>query len=115
MEKMYLEAGFPKDTFQALLYGAKTTERLIKEDGVVGVSLTGSVAAGSKIGSLTGKYLREVILGSRSCDPLFVFFYADLEKAACAAVKSRTNNAGQSCVFVKGNMAVHGVGSPRVR
>ena len=101
MEKMYLEAGFPKDTFQTLLIGAQTTERLIEGDRIDGVSLTGSVAAGSKIGSLTGKYLKKVVLELGESHLFIVLEDADLEKAACAAVKSRTNNAVQSCIAAK--------------
>ena len=101
MEKIYREAGFPQDTFQTLLIGAQTAERLIESDRIDGVSLTGSVEAGSKIGSLAGKYLKKAVLELGGSDPFIVLEDADLEKAAEAAVNSRTNNAGQSCIAAK--------------
>ncbi len=100
-EKIFREAGFPEHVFQTLLIEPQGAERLIEQDPIDGVSLTGSVAAGSRIGSLAGKNLKKVVLELGGSDPFIVFEDADLERAAGAAVRSRMANAGQSCIAAK--------------
>jgi succinate-semialdehyde dehydrogenase/glutarate-semialdehyde dehydrogenase len=101
MEKIFREAGFPEDVFQTLLIGAPGAERLMEQDLIKGVSLTGSVAAGLKVGAIAGKYMKRVVLELGGSDPFMVFEDADLEKAARAAARSRMANAGQSCIAAK--------------
>ena len=101
IEKVFREAGFPEYVFQTLLIGSQSAERLIEGCLVDGVSLTGSVGAGSKVGSIAGKNLKKVVLELGGSDPFIVFEDADLDKAARAAVRSRTANAGQSCISAK--------------
>ena len=101
IEKIFREAGFPEFVFQTLLIGPQGAERLIEESPIDGVSLTGSGAAGSKVGSLAGKHFKKVVLELGGSDPFMVFEDADLDKAARAAVRSRMANAGQSCIAAK--------------
>ncbi len=101
IEKIFREAGFPEFVFQTLLIGPQGAERLIEESLIDGVSLTGSGAAGSKVGSLAGKHFKKVVLELGGSDPFMVFEDADLDKAARAAVRSRMANAGQSCIAAK--------------
>ncbi len=101
IEKIFREAGFPEHAFQTLLIGPQGAERLIEQDQIDAVSLTGSVGAGSKVGSLAGKNLKKVVLELGGSDPFMVLEDADLEKAAHAAVRSRMANAGQSCISAK--------------
>ncbi len=101
LEKIFRRAGFPEDVFQTLLIGPQAAERLIEKDLVDGISLTGSVGAGSRIGSIAGKHLKKVVLELGGSDPFIVFEDADLDKAARAAVRSRMANTGQSCIAAK--------------
>jgi succinate-semialdehyde dehydrogenase/glutarate-semialdehyde dehydrogenase len=101
MEKIFREAGFPRDVFQTLLIGARSAERLMEQDLIRGISLTGSVAAGLKVGEIAGKHMKKVVLELGGSDPFIVLEDADLEKAARAAVRSRMANAGQSCIAAK--------------
>ncbi|MGA2400134.1 MAG: NAD-dependent succinate-semialdehyde dehydrogenase [Syntrophobacteraceae bacterium] len=101
IEKIFGEAGFPEYVFQTLLIGPQSTGRLIEEGRIDGVSLTGSVGAGSRVGAVAGKYLKKVVLELGGSDPFMVLEDADLDKAARAAVRSRTANAGQSCIAAK--------------
>jgi len=101
IEKIFREAGFPENIFQTLLIGSDTTERLIEGGRIDGVSLTGSVEAGSKVGTLAGKHLKKLVLELGGSDPFIVLEDADLEKAASTGVNARVMNAGQSCIAAK--------------
>jgi succinate-semialdehyde dehydrogenase/glutarate-semialdehyde dehydrogenase len=50
IEKVFLEAGFQKHIFKTLLIDSKTAMRIITENRVNGISLTGSITAGLEIG-----------------------------------------------------------------
>ncbi|WP_292388359.1 NAD-dependent succinate-semialdehyde dehydrogenase [Methanosarcina sp. UBA5] len=101
VEKVFLEAGFLENAFNTLLIDSKTAIQILKEELVDGVSLTGSVGAGSKIGKLAGRGIKPLVLELGGSDPFIVLEDADIEKAAQAAVKSRFLNAGQSCIAAK--------------
>ncbi len=99
--RLFREIGFPDGIFQTLLTDAGTAGELIDRDQVDGVSLTGSVAAGSKIGSLAGRRIKKLVLELGGSDPFIVLDDADVEEAAAKAVRARTANTGQSCLAAK--------------
>ena len=99
--ELFIESGFPDNILQTLLTGAETAGELIEQDKVDGVSLTGSVAAGSKIGSLAGKKIKKLVLELGGSDPFIVLEDADVANAAKQAVRARTANTGQSCLAAK--------------
>lgn len=101
IEKIFKQAGFPENIFQTLLIGSETAGRLIEGDRIDGVSLTGSVQAGSKVGSLAGKYLKKLVLELGGSDPFLVLEDADLDRAVSTGLSARIVNAGQSCIAAK--------------
>lgn len=101
IEKIFLEAGFPENVFNTLLIDSKTAMEIIEEELVDGVSLTGSVGAGSEIGELAGSLIKPLVLELGGSDPFIVLEDADIERAAHVAVKSRFLNTGQSCIAAK--------------
>jgi succinate-semialdehyde dehydrogenase/glutarate-semialdehyde dehydrogenase len=109
IEKVFLEAGFPENVFSTLLIGSKTAMQILNEEMVDGVSLTGSVGAGSEIGELAGGLIKPLVLELGGSDPFIVLEDADVERAAQAAVKSRFLNAGQSCIAAKRLIVVEDV------
>ncbi len=112
IEKIFSEAGFPEHVFQTLLIGPQSVERLIEQDQIDGISLTGSVEAGSRVSALSGKNLTKIVLELGGSDPFMVLEDADLEKAARAAVRSRMANAGQSCIAAKRLIVMESVAEP---
>src|SRR6202051_403863 len=48
IEKIFRRAGFPEGSFQTLLVGSSAIEKLIEDDRIRAVTLTGSDATGSK-------------------------------------------------------------------
>jgi len=109
IEKIFLEAGIPENVFNTLLIDPKTAMQILKEELVDGISLTGSIGAGSEIGKLAGRGIKPSVLELGGSDPFIVLEDADLERAAQAAVKSRFLNAGQSCIAAKRLIAVEDV------
>ena len=87
LRKSFREAGFPDNVFKTLLIDPKTTMEIIKKDMVDGVSLTGSINAGSEIGELAGGTIKPFVLELGGSDPFIVLEDADIERAAQAAVK----------------------------
>jgi succinate-semialdehyde dehydrogenase/glutarate-semialdehyde dehydrogenase len=54
LEGVFRDAGFPENCFRSLIVGHDVVEGLIAGPFVQGVSLTGSVAAGERVGALAG-------------------------------------------------------------
>jgi len=101
IENLFHECGFPKGAFQHLSIGHEKVEKIISSNFVTGVTLTGSSKAGAAVASLAGKYLKKSVLELGGSDPFLVLKDANLEKAAIMAVKSRFQNAGQTCIAAK--------------
>jgi len=100
-ERIFREAGLDAGVFQTLLMDARTTMRLLEEDGLDGVSLTGSLSAGSQVGAAAGRGIKKLVLELGGSDPFIVLDDADLESAAETGLLSRMINGGQSCIAAK--------------
>ncbi len=101
IENIFLKAGFPEGVFQNLVLGSDKIERIIENDIVRAVSLTGSEAAGSKVAATAGRKIKKTLLELGGSNSFIVLDDADLEKAAEVGVKARMQNAGQSCIAAK--------------
>jgi succinate-semialdehyde dehydrogenase / glutarate-semialdehyde dehydrogenase len=101
IEDTFLRAGFPEGSFQTLLIGASSVERILRDPRVRAATLTGSTPAGRSIGRIAGEELKPVVLELGGSDPFVVMPSADLEKAAQTAVTARVQNNGQSCIAAK--------------
>ena len=98
IEGMFAEAGFPQGAFKTLLVDSTTAVDLIRDDLVDGVSLTGSVGAGSAIGAAAGAGIKKVVLELGGSDPFLVLDDVNMDAVASAAIQARFVNCGQSCV-----------------
>ncbi|MFQ5837616.1 MAG: NAD-dependent succinate-semialdehyde dehydrogenase [Thermoplasmata archaeon] len=101
IEEAFREAGCPENTFRTVIADHATIAELIASDFIQGVSLTGSTAAGQRIGELAGRHLKKVVLELGGSDPFIVLEDADLDIAARNAALARTINTGQSCIAAK--------------
>ncbi len=101
IENVFRQCGSPDGVFQSLLIDVAPVEGLLKDRRVKAVTLTGSGRAGSSVASIAGREIKKSVLELGGSDALIVLADADLERAAETAVKSRMQNAGQSCIAAK--------------
>lgn len=101
IEDAFKKAGFPDHVFRTLLINAEEALKLIDDDKVDAVSLTGSNRAGEEVGAHAGGKIKKVVLELGGSDPFIVLDDADVEKAGRMAVNARMINAGQSCIAAK--------------
>jgi succinate-semialdehyde dehydrogenase/glutarate-semialdehyde dehydrogenase len=101
VEDIMRKAGCPEGLFKTVLIEASEVARLIADDRIAAVTLTGSTEVGAIVASQAGKALKKQVLELGGSDPFIVFADADIDAAAGIAVKARYINAGQSCVTAK--------------
>lgn len=105
LQHLFADAGLPDHLFTALVVAEPdvpgTITRLIEDDRVAAVTLTGSNRAGAAVGATAGRASKKSVLELGGSDAFIVLEDADIPAAATAAVKARYHNAGQSCVCAK--------------
>ena len=101
IERLFLDAGYPKGCFQTVLIGHENIENIISNEAVAGVTLTGSEKAGRAIASLAGKHLKKSVMELGGNNACIIFEDANLDKHIDTIVMARMQNAGQSCIAAK--------------
>ncbi|MES2848067.1 MAG: NAD-dependent succinate-semialdehyde dehydrogenase [Bacteroidota bacterium] len=101
IEEIFIEAGAPIGVFQSLIIDTPVVEKLLQQNIVQAVTLTGSDRAGSAVASLAGKSIKKSVMELGGSDALIVLPDADMKEAAKIALQSRMQNAGQSCIGAK--------------
>lgn len=97
-----LEAGVPDTAVQLITgRGAVVGKYLVSNEGIDGVSLTGSTYAGVEIAKNCAEHLHRFFLELGGNDGLIVFEDADVDLAVKEAIHSRISNAGQTCCASK--------------
>lgn len=109
IEEVFRDAGFPRNLFRTLLIPSDSVARVIENDRVQAVTLTGSTPAGSAVASTAGKVLKKTVLELGGSDPYVILEDADVDAAAETCVTSRLLNAGQSCIAAKRFIAVDAI------
>jgi succinate-semialdehyde dehydrogenase/glutarate-semialdehyde dehydrogenase len=101
LQEIFRRAGFPAGAFQTLLMSSRRVARVIADDRVKAVTLTGSDLAGSKVAEQAGKHLKKTVMELGGSDPFIVLPSADLDAAVRTAITARNLNNGQSCIAAK--------------
>ncbi|MFA8450963.1 MAG: NAD-dependent succinate-semialdehyde dehydrogenase [Bacteroidales bacterium] len=103
IEELFKEAIFVDNAFRSVFVSGSSglAEKMIADDRVVAVTLTGSEGAGSRVAEVAGRNIKKTVLELGGSDPFIVMDTANLEKAMDAAIQGRFQNAGQSCIAAK--------------
>jgi len=109
VQEAFESAGFPEDVFTAIITGHDAVAKLLASKEIAGVSLTGSVEAGKRIGALAGQNLKKLVLELGGSDPYVVLDDADVKEAAKTGADARVLNCGQSCIAAKRFIVVSSV------
>jgi acyl-CoA reductase-like NAD-dependent aldehyde dehydrogenase len=99
--EVFREAGFPEGTVVNLRVDHPTAAKIISDERIRSVTVTGSVRAGRTVASIAGSVGKKAVLELGGSDPFIVFADANFDAAVKTAVAARLNNTGQSCVCAK--------------
>lgn len=95
------DAGLPAGLVQNLRLDLPAIPAVVADPRIAAVTLTGSSRAGAAVAAIAGQHLKKCVLELGGSDPFIVLPDADLAAAVAAGVRSRTLNAGQSCIAAK--------------
>lgn len=109
IEGVFTKARVPAGLLRTLQVSSDQIPAIIKDPRIRGVTLTGSAAAGRKVGALAGGALKPAVLELGGSDPYIILADADLDLAAEICAQSRLTNAGQSCIAAKRFIVVESV------
>ena len=109
IEKIFHDAGFPKNVFRTLVIGSKNVKEVIENPHVKAVTLTGSTPAGKAVASQAGAVLKKTVLELGGSDPYIILEDADLDQAITACMIGRFLNTGQSCIAAKRFIVVESI------
>ncbi len=109
IEEVFKKAGFPKDVFQSLIVNHDKIEKIIENDIVKAVTLTGSEKAGSAVAQISGKHIKKSLLELGGSNAFIVWDDADIDKTVATALTARMLNCGQSCIAAKRFILMEGI------
>ncbi|OZI45316.1 aldehyde dehydrogenase family protein [Bordetella genomosp. 4] len=101
LREAFGRADFPQGVFEVVNVQNDLVSQAIADDRIAAITLTGSVRAGSAIGSQAGFALKKCVLELGGSDAFIVLADADLDEAIRAAVVGRFQNTGQVCAAAK--------------
>ncbi|QCX00736.1 NAD-dependent succinate-semialdehyde dehydrogenase [Aggregatimonas sangjinii] len=109
LHRIFEEAKVPKDLFTVLIIDHEQSDKIIENELVRGVTLTGSSGAGRHIAEKAGAVLKKTVLELGSNDAYIVLADADIELAAQTCANGRIYNNGETCVAAKRFIVVDAV------
>ena len=96
-----MDAGAEPGVYTNLRLSDEQAGKVIADERVKGVAVTGSDRAGSAVASQAGKAMKRSTMELGGSDPFIVLDDANLDKALKWALWSRLLNCGQGCVCAK--------------
>lgn len=108
------EAGFPDFLFQHFILDNELAAKVIADEAIAAVSLTGSELAGSVVAANAAMHIKKAVLELGGSDPYLILDDADLDLAAEAIINSRIRNCGQTCIAAKRVIVIDSVAQPLI-
>jgi succinate-semialdehyde dehydrogenase/glutarate-semialdehyde dehydrogenase len=93
IEALVRRAGFARGALSALLIDSSAVERVLGDERVAAVTVTGSESTGRAVAAQAGWLLKKSAMHLPGSDPMVVMPSADLEAAVTAAVKAFTTGS----------------------
>lgn len=101
LERLLAEAGFPTGAFRVIQADIDQLPLLYDHDHIRQVHFTGSSKAGREIAAACGQRLKPTTMELGGNDAWLLTESGDLDAFVRAALASRLNNSGQSCLCAK--------------
>lgn len=101
LEDLLHDAGVPAGVFTNVYATHAQSERIVADDRVRGVTLTGSEAAGAIVAAQAGAALKKTVLELGGSDAMIVLDDANLDLVVNCAVAGRMAQGGQTCISPK--------------
>jgi succinate-semialdehyde dehydrogenase/glutarate-semialdehyde dehydrogenase len=108
-EQLMRDAGAPEGAYTNLFVSKDQVAKIIDDERIRGVALTGSEGAGAVVAARAGKNLKKSTLELGGSDAFIVLEDADLDKAVRHAVSGRMGNTGQACTASKRIIVVEAI------
>ena len=102
-------SGMPAGVFDVLHIDNDQAAEVLRDNRVKAVTLTGSERAGRSIAANAGDRLKKCVMELGGSDAFVVLDDADLDTTVEAAVKSRFDNSGQTCIAAKRFIVVEAI------
>ena len=96
IEKIFARAGVPRGVFQTLAIDGARAEKLVADERIAMVTLTGSTAVGQRVAARAGAAMKKGVFELGGSDAYVILDDADLDLAADLCAESRLYNSGQS-------------------
>jgi len=101
IEDLFVRSGVARGCVTNLFAEVGDLARVVADERVAAVTLTGSQGSGRAIATLAGRHLKKCVLELGGSDAFIVASSADLDLAVAMAVTARVSNNGQSCIAAK--------------
>jgi succinate-semialdehyde dehydrogenase/glutarate-semialdehyde dehydrogenase len=98
VEEIFREAGFANGEYLTLMISHESSEVVISNPLVRGVTYIGNVSRGHCVASWAGQHSKKIVMELGSNNPFIVLRDADLDLAVEQAVTSRLRSSGQSAL-----------------
>lgn len=101
LKKILDQSGLAPYLFNTVFIDESQVAKLIENDAIAAVTLTGSEKAGKIVASIAAANIKPAVLELGGSDPLIILEDAPLDEIMEQVVFSRFQNNGQSCVAAK--------------
>jgi len=109
IENIFRRSGLFEGVFVNLVIGSNRVPKIIEDNRIKAVTLTGSTPVGREVAKISGFNLKKNVLELGGSDPYIILNDAPLEKTVKTCVQARLINNGQSCIAAKRFIVEKGV------